>query len=211
MLNILYNLTLALISSISIAYVYKITHSGLSYSQSLTHTIVFVGVIVAIVIMVVSGSLSRAFAMVGAMSIIRFRTVLKDTKDVAYIFSSLALGMAAGIGSINIWLVGLIFTLFTISLLTYSNFGSISKSDYLLKLRLDKNIDTSIVNNILSRSCKLSKLLHAEPSENGDFLLITYDLTLKDKIEIKNLVFDLNDHSGVSEITLIMSKNDVDY
>jgi ABC-type branched-subunit amino acid transport system permease subunit len=72
------------------AVIYRATHKGLSYSQSFSQTIVFVSLIVAIVMMVIGGSLARAFALVGALSIIRFRTVLKDTKDMAYIFAALA-------------------------------------------------------------------------------------------------------------------------
>ncbi|MEX0827847.1 MAG: DUF4956 domain-containing protein, partial [Haliea sp.] len=90
------NILLSLVLGFALAFVYRYSHKGLSYSQSFTHTIIFVTLIVAIVMMVIGGSLTRAFALVGAMSIIRFRTVLKDTKDIAYVFGGLALGMAAG-------------------------------------------------------------------------------------------------------------------
>lgn len=79
-----------------IAFVYNRTHKGSSYSQSFMLTVVFVAIIVAIVMMVIGNNLSLAFALVGALSILRFRTVLKDTKDMTYIFLSLAVGMAAG-------------------------------------------------------------------------------------------------------------------
>ena len=90
------NMVAALVIGIIISVVYRMTHKGLSYSQSFTQTIVFVALVVAIVMMVIGSSLARAFALVGALSIIRFRTVLKDTKDMAFIFGALALGMAAG-------------------------------------------------------------------------------------------------------------------
>ena len=62
-------------------------------------TNIFIAVIVCMVIMIIGNNLARAFALVGALSIIRFRTVIKDTKDIAYIFWSLAAGMGAGTGS----------------------------------------------------------------------------------------------------------------
>ena len=94
--EIVINIVVGLVIGIMLSVVYRFTHSGLSYSQSFAQTIVFVTMIVALVMMVIGGSLARAFALVGALSIIRFRTVLKDTKDMSFIFSALALGMAAG-------------------------------------------------------------------------------------------------------------------
>ena len=63
------------------------------------------------VIMIIGNNLARAFALVGALSIIRFRTVVKDTKDTAYIFWSLAAGMAAGTGSYFLAIIGTIIIL----------------------------------------------------------------------------------------------------
>ena len=77
--EILLNLSLSFILGMIISYVYKITHKGLSYSQSFILTVVFVTIIVSMVIMVIENNLARAFALVGALSIIRFRTVVKDT------------------------------------------------------------------------------------------------------------------------------------
>ena len=84
--NIIINLITSLILGLLISYVYRLTHKGISYSQSFMLTIVFVSIIVAMVMMVIGNNIARAFALVGALSIIRFRTVIKDTKDTAYIF-----------------------------------------------------------------------------------------------------------------------------
>ena len=80
-LDMLINLAIACLLGIIISLVYKGTHKGLSYSQSFMLTTIFVTVIVCMVMMVIGNSLARAFALVGALSIIRFRTVIKDTKD----------------------------------------------------------------------------------------------------------------------------------
>ena len=69
------------------------------------------------VIMVIGNSISRDFALVGALSIIRFRTVIKDTKDIVYIFWSLAAGMACGTGSYFIALASAII----ITIVAYIN------------------------------------------------------------------------------------------
>ena len=87
--EIVINLILAFIFGLVISLVYKFTHKGLSYSQSFMITNVFVSVIVCMVIMIIGNNLARAFALVGALSIIRFRTVVKDTKDTPHIYFGL--------------------------------------------------------------------------------------------------------------------------
>ena len=88
--EILINLVTAFVLALVIAFTYRATHRGLSYSQSFVLTLIFVTVITAMVVMVIGNNLARAFALVGAMSIIRFRTVVKDTKDTAFVFFALA-------------------------------------------------------------------------------------------------------------------------
>ena len=116
--EIIINLVLSFILGLVISVVYKFTHKGLSYSQSFMVTNIFVAVIVCMVIMIIGNSLARAFALVGALSIIRFRTVVKDTKDTAYIFWSLAAGMASGTGSYFLAVSGTII-LTSIALILY--------------------------------------------------------------------------------------------
>ena len=80
--EILFNLVISFFLGFVISLVYKKTHKGLSYSQSFVLTNIFLAVIVSMVIMIIGNNLARAFALVGALSIIRFRTVIKDTKDI---------------------------------------------------------------------------------------------------------------------------------
>ena len=88
--TVILNLIISLFLGLLISFVYRKTHKGLSYSQSFIITSLLVTVIVCMVIMIIGNNLARAFALVGALSIIRFRTVLKDTKDIAFIFWSLS-------------------------------------------------------------------------------------------------------------------------
>ncbi|MDQ6963113.1 MAG: DUF4956 domain-containing protein [Mariprofundaceae bacterium] len=131
--EIIINMASAMILGLMIASVYRYTHKGLSYSQSFTLTIVFVTLIVAIVMMVIGSSLARAFALVGALSIIRFRTVVKDTKDTAYVFIALALGMAAGTGNYFLAITASIFFSGLAIVLHKSNYGALYKSEFMLR------------------------------------------------------------------------------
>ena len=210
-LEMLINALLATAIGFWLAFVYRQNHKGLSYSQSFTQTIIFITLIVAIVIMVIGGNLARAFALVGAMSIIRFRTVLKDTKDLSYVFGALALGMAAGTS--NYVLAGIGTGLITVLsfVLNATNFGSVYKSEFILRFRFKQDGDSKNYLKAMNKACRRSNLLHVEPSGDGKSLMQTFDIALREEIDHNVLVQSMSALPDVSEVVLIASKNDVDY
>ena len=80
-------LALSFVLSAFIGWIYQITHRGTSYTQSFVFTLVINGMVVAVVMMIVGSNIARAFSLVGALSIIRFRNAVKESRDVAFIFS----------------------------------------------------------------------------------------------------------------------------
>ena len=209
--EIIVNMTVALIIGIILSVIYRLTHTGLSYSQSFSQTVVFVSLIVAIVMMVIGGSLARAFALVGALSIIRFRTVLKDTKDMAYIFGALALGMAAGTSNYFLAGAGTIAVSMLAFVLHRINFGAIYKSEFILRFRFNRLGDSTLYIEAINTTCKRFDLLHMEPSGDNQSVSLTYDVALKDDLSADDLTERIGDLDHVSEVVLIASKNDVDY
>lgn len=206
-INIIVSLAVGLVLSV----VYRTTHKGLSYSQSFSQTILFVALIVAIIMMVIGGSLARAFALVGALSIIRFRTVLKDTKDMSYIFAALALGMAAGTSNYFLAGVGTLSMTLLAYILYITNFGAVYKSEFILRFRFTQSGDSREYLKTITEMCKRSNLLHMEPSSDNKTLGLTYDVNLRDESSAKNLIRRLGEDTDISEVVLIASKNDVDY
>jgi uncharacterized membrane protein YhiD involved in acid resistance len=210
--EVVINSLVAFILSMVIAYTYQKTHQGLSYSQSFVLTIIFITVIIGFVMMVIGNSLTRAFALVGALSIIRFRTVVKDTKDTAYIFLALGVGMAAGTAN---YFIALYATLFmsTIAWVLYKfNFGVQSSSDFILRFYFDKTAasEDGYVNYINSHSDN-NALLHMEPSGDNKKLFITFDISLKEEIEMNNFLSEFSKLEGISEVVLVSAKNDITY
>ena len=81
---------------LAVAWVYQRTHHGLSYSRGFTQSLVVLTMGATLLIFVIGDSLVTAFGLLGALAIVRFRNVLKDTRDTVFVFFSLVLGMAAG-------------------------------------------------------------------------------------------------------------------
>lgn len=211
--EIIINLILSFVLGLIISVVYKHTHKGLSYSQSFMITNIFVAVIVCMVIMIIGNSLARAFALVGALSIIRFRTVVKDTKDTAYIFWSLAAGMASGTGSYFLAIAGTFIITSIAFILDKTNFGSIIKSEFILQFRtISNNSETSsLFNKTISKFSKSSTLLSSESSEDGESIKLSFDIVLKDEKNQTELISELSKIAGLKEIVIIAAKSDVDY
>ena len=211
--EILTNLIIAFILGVIVSLVYKKTHKGLSYSQSFMVTNIFVAVIVSMVIMIIGNNLARAFALVGALSIIRFRTVVKDTKDTAYIFWSLATGMAAGTGSYFIAIAGSIIISGIALMLFYTNFGSIIKSEFIVQFRINSNDSniTSQYNRLISDFTKSHTLLSSESSGDGQTIKVSFDVVMKEEMKQNELISKISKVDGVSEVVIIAAKSDVDY
>ncbi len=211
--QIIINLFLSFILGLTISLVYKKTHKGLSYSQSFMVTNIFISVIVCMVIMIIGNNLARAFALVGALSIIRFRTVVKDTKDTAYIFWSLAAGMASGTSSYFLAFAGTAIISIIAFSLNYTNFGSFIKSEFILQFRIKSN-DTKVsetYNKIISQHAKSSTLLSSESSGDGKSIKLNFDLILKEDKDQTVLLSKLSNVDGLSEIMIIAAKSDVDF
>lgn len=210
--EIVTNMIVGLILGLIISWVYRYTHKGLSYSQSFVLTLVFVSVIVSAVMMIIGNSLARAFALVGTLSIIRFRTVLKDTKDVAYVFFSLAAGMAAGTS--NYFIAGTTTSIVSILaiILHRLNYGALYKSEFILRFQYDRDSggEEGYIEKIQQFS-KRSNLLHVEPSGDGRYITITYDIILKEDLASEDFASTIDKTTGVSAVTLIASKSDVDF
>lgn len=209
--EMLMNLIVSTVLGFLISQVYKRTHKGLSYSQSFTQTTFLITVIVTIVMMVIGSSLARAFALVGALSIIRFRTVVKDTKDICFVFAALAMGMAAGTSNYVLAGLSIVFICGLAVILTYFNYGALHKSDFILRFRFNKDSDTQPYLDFISKAARQSDLLHIEPSGDGSSMMMTFDISLRDDYLAEDLAANVGTVEGASEVVLIASKSDVDY
>ncbi|MGI6140606.1 MAG: DUF4956 domain-containing protein [Caldicoprobacterales bacterium] len=100
----LLNMLVAAALSIIVYFVYKISYSGVAYSKKFNITLIMLSLITTIVMNILGNSLALSLGMVGALSIVRFRTAIKDPRDTAYIFWAITIGLGCGSG--NYFMVG---------------------------------------------------------------------------------------------------------
>lgn len=202
------NMLVAFICGLIIAFFYKITYRGPGVSYSFINSLIVLSMITAVVIMVIGNNLARAFGLVGAMSIIRFRTAIKETQDIIFIFFSLAIGMASGVG---LHLLA-IFSSLIIGIITFAftkiNITSISRRDFLLQFKYvaaDGYEDAPFI-SIFKKYCKSSKLINTKALKDEDSLELSYHIILKDlkySVEFINL---LKGTKGVGNVNLFFDE-----
>ena len=209
---IFFNLLLAFGLALVIALVYKATHRGLSYSQTFVTTLIISCIVIAAVMMVIGNDIARAFGAFGAFSLIRFRTAIKDAKDMGYIFLVLAVGMAAGTNNYLIAVATTVVVLLVLFVLHKLNFGSIRRFDYILNFNLDTSKQgENVYKKLFDKHLKSSSLLNIKATEGGQVLQLTFSIKFISENDAQSFTTDLERLSGITNVNLITAKNDVEY
>ena len=200
----LLRLLVAFIVGQFIAWCYVWTHHGVSYSRNLVQALILVCLIVCMVMSVIGTNIVAAFGLLGALSIIRFRTPVRDTRDTAFIFLELACGMTAGMGFLGVALVGAVVVCIVALYLDLSGFGSRRAMDASLQFQAAGGAlrDDGIV-SILRRFCSRFDLQSVNPSlsqrpgepERFD---CAYQVRLRDPEQSAGIIAELHQVQGVS-------------
>jgi hypothetical protein len=208
--DVLIALFLSFFLALAIAWVYKHTHRGLSYSVSFVHTIVIMSVTVSVIMLIIGSNLARAFALVGALSIIRFRTAIKDPRDVAFIFVAMANGMACGV---RLPAVAVLFTL-VISPMIYFlhrfDIGAKKTSEVLIKIHMPENLDyDTALQSVFFKSLRDQRLLSVETIRGGTLIELVYSVHFKAGADERAFLEELRAVNGNNRVTLLTGAQDV--
>lgn len=162
MSDLLGNLLTAIVCGLIIAFVYKLTHKE-NCSASFVNSLIILPIVTAVVILLIGNNVARAFGLVGAMSIIRFRTALRDTQDIIFIFFALAIGMAAGIGLDTMAVITTLVISTVIYFVVKLNPNAVITESYMLHIRYGAGAENETnLGTLLSTYCAHIKLLSHE-------------------------------------------------
>ncbi len=206
--DVLFNIGVAFACGLIISFVYRIVYNGPNYSASFVNSMVLLAMITSIVIAVIGNSIARAFGLVGAMSIIRFRTAVRDTLDIVFIFLSLTIGMAAGVGLKYIAIFGTLITGLAIILLIKTSYASPNRREVLLQFSAQAEEGSSPAYlAVIDKYCKKNKLVNIKSNGGGFIVDCFYHVVLKDKGSSTEFVSALKKIDGVSNINLFFDKD----
>ena len=193
-INVLFMIALAFVVGLFVYWVYKNNYRGVMFSSNFGLTLVLMTTVTAPVVMCIKDSLQLSMGMVGALSIVRFRTAVKDPLDTAYMFWALTMGILIGAGqyilaAITVAAIGaLIFLLRRIT--------SKGADSYLLVMRLSQSAESSA--SQLMRQLKFMKLKSKTITGNG--VEVTYEVRVEKTEAFLNKLLSIN---GVHEASLI--------
>jgi uncharacterized membrane protein YhiD involved in acid resistance len=201
------NLAIALLCGFLISLLYRWTYRGPAYSTSFANSLAALSMITALVIMVIGNSLARAFGLVGALSIIRFRTAIKDIQDIVFIFFALAVGMAAGVGLHLSAIAGTLFIGLTIFVLWRTSYASLGRREYLLQFSFSSSgQEEAPYVPLMDKYCRRHNLINVRSIEDGDLLELSFYVRLKDREQSGLLVRELGRVPGASHVNLFFDE-----
>ena len=205
-LNILVSFGLSLL----IAWVYQKTHRGISYSQSFVVTLVVMGVLSCIAMMILGNNVIRALGILGVFTLLRFRTIIKDSKDAVFLFFVLTVGMAIGTNNYSLALIGTAAVSLIILLLNKYNFGSAVKEGYLVTFITNSDFSQGSHLPVISKYCYAHKVLQVKSQPDGEREYYL-SVKLKDDNSYDALVGELKKIKGVPFVDLITSRDAAEY
>ncbi len=207
-LNLLISMGLALM----VAETYRRTHRGISYSQSYVYSIVMVSMTVALAMMVIGNDITRAFALLGTFTIIRYRTAVKDPKDTAFIFMALVVGLAVGSSNYGIAIAGSLTLCLAALLLDWFDFGSAEKLDSVLYLQASAGrVAQTDLENVMRDNFSKAKLLNLNYLNSDDLVMYAYNIVLSTSTPADEAIGRLMALDGVQSAEMLSAHNVVEF
>ena len=204
---VLLSLLLAFVLGQVIAWVYYLTHSGLSYSRSYVQSLILITVIVSMVMSVIGNNIITAVGLMGALAIVRFRNVIKDTRDIAFIFCALVIGMACGSHRYLTAILGTVILCLIAVYLHFTDFGSHEPHNGFLRFSLRGPLGPNHpVSNILHRFCGSFSLISVQDSGFGGPAEYAYQIMIRNVAKNEEFVAELEKVEGIENINLTMQE-----
>lgn len=202
-------LLIALICGLMISVFYRLSYRGLSYSSTFVNALILLTMITSVVIMVIGNNLAAAFGLVGAMSIIRFRTAVKDTQDIMFIFFALAIGLACGVDFTSVAVAGTLFIGTVFLVIVRVNLSAPRRRDFLLQLMISgEQTDNTELDEILGKYCGRFKVVNVKAvgEEANNMLEVSYYIKLKREDNSQVFIKEVKSVKGVKYANLFFDE-----
>ena len=205
-------LALSFVLSAGIGWVYRFTHRNVSYSQSYVQTLVILGMLISLIMPVVGSNIARAFALVGALSVVRFRNAIKETRDVGFILLVMAVGMACGTRFYTLAVVAAVAICLVVLVMYRFNWFALDVQRQVVKVQLpaDGEDHTPGVQDVLIRLTGEFELVSMESIRGGALTEVMYSIRLKRGVEPGQLISALSERTSGQRVTVLTGYDQTD-
>jgi hypothetical protein len=204
-------LGLSFVLSLVIAWVYRFTHRGVSYSQGYVHTLVIMGTVVALIMLVIGSNIARAFALVGALSIVRFRNAMKESRDVGFIFMVMAVGMAVGTRLFALaTFSAALLSAFAVLLYKLNMFAKVVRERILrIQMPVDRDHE-QILAEVFRELLEEQRIISLETVRAGALQEVVYSVVLKKRTSPQQLIEAIRTRNDNQKVTLVLGQQEID-
>jgi uncharacterized membrane protein YhiD involved in acid resistance len=202
----------SLVSGLIIAYIYRKNTQNLSAEIDFSFSLTLLTIIVSIVMFVIGSSITLSLGLLGALSIIRFRTPIKNTSDMVYIFWTIATGLSIGAQNHIITISSVIFLSLVITIFKFKSFENLIrlKNNYILSLTFDSSVmgahkklkDQMDQFNQLNKNFSI-ELNSTVFNNQTNIIEESYSIKAKDKIIIDKFIDELNKNEKILQCSLL--------
>ena len=200
---------LAFLLGQTMAWVYMITHSGLSYSRSFVSSLVVTPMVVTVVMNVLTNNIITSFGLMAVFAIVRFRNILRDTLDTSYVLISIVVGMACGTQKFSTAVIGVVMVACILLYLWYTSFGSRHRYDLILNLQWSRPVEElEELRGLLDRHSRRIQLASQRTHEGYQAVDVSYRLLMRDSARAGELVTELQELPGVAHITTMEAEDE---
>lgn len=193
----------SIIIGLIISLVYLFTHKKEGYSQAFCVCLVLLAPIVALVILLIGNNVARAFSLAGAFALIRFRSAPGDPKDIAFVFMSVVMGLACGMGYWFYAALATVIILAIIVILHLTNFAGRKGNIYTLKVTVPETLNyVGAFDDTLKKYTTSYKLERVKSVDFGALFELSFSVNLKNDDDMKNLLDDVRAMNGNLKVML---------
>lgn len=185
---------------------YYITHRGTIYSKKFNASLVVLTVLTGTVMTVIGNNIALSLGMVGALSIVRFRTAIKDSRDTVYIFWTVIVGICCGVGDYMVALIGSAVTFIVLFIL-----GCIKNDNRMLIIVRGSRNKQSIVTGYIFKTFKNKAILRVK-NTTEDTMELIYEVSsslLKKTEKDINIIDTLYDLGGIEYVNIVMQNDEI--
>lgn len=209
--TVLFILLLSFVIGQFVGWVYMWTHAGLSYSQSFVTALAVMPVLLAIMMWIMSGNVVIAFGLLAVFAVVRFRNVLKDTRDTIFILWAILEGLGVGTRVYSTAVIAALGVGIVIGYLHLISFGRRHRYDAVLALQLTGNLQLmqDSLKEILYRYCD-RPLLSSQQQLSAESLHISYRVLLRDPNRYNELRDTLLNTSGMDDVNLYLCQDEAE-
>lgn len=198
--SVLLSIIVSLLLGLFVAYIHIRTTK---YTKNFIITLSILPLLVQIVMMMVNGNLGTSVAVLGAFSLIRFRSIPGNSREITSIFFAMAIGLATGMGQLILAIMLTIIIGFVLFILSKSKFGEQKISDQVLKITIPETLDyNNVFNDIFNEYLEEYKLFQVKTTSMGSLYELSYKVSLKDDLCSKKLMDDIRVRNGNLKIVL---------